>query len=447
ATVMTPGRAGRDGASHRVHALAPWVLLTAPWVKGDSPARFLADLEKRGEGLTRPGLAEALAGEAHRAAIELCGELDLAPLDGVPVLLAGDSIPRGMRCLPRGRQPLLAPLLAEGERLGVHLAEKTLAVDLLACDSRVVGVFAIERASGVLRHVPAEAVVLACGGVGAVFPTTTSPRWCRGSGLALAAWAGALLHHPHLTQALPVTSTPPLYFPTSAALLAGYIRVAGAPLAPLADLEAATAAVARALQEGKAVTLDPTPGFEPMLPARVRESPAFRRNGQVPLAVAVHHGIGGVAIDAWGRTSLAGLYACGEAAGGVQGARRTMGTGLLEARIFARRVAHAVGRDARRLGAAPPPSACPGPPMPQAPEELERRLDELLAPLAVVRPEAEVAATLLELEAWPMFSVGAAVEEISCRAALRLAAALAILRSCAAGSARGRASERREDGN
>ena len=427
--VLSAGRAGRDGATHRVHALAPWVLLNSPCSRGDGPDAFLADLKRRGRGLERAGLAEVLAAEAHAAARELVEILDLVPMDPGPVILPGDTHARGFRCLPRDRHVMLAPLLARCAQAGVHVRERTLAVGLRVRDERVTGVAALGRGSGELVEIAADAVLLACGGSGRVFPVATGPRWCRGTGLALGSAAGVLLHRPELTQALPVTATRPLhFFPTSAALLAGRIVVGGRAIPHGLDLEETTAEIAKALHGGAAAYLEPSEGGGAMLPDRLRESASFTSEGRVPLTVASHHGIGGVAVDSWGRTSLAGLYACGEAAGGVQGRRRMMGTGLLEALIFGRRAARAACRDAARLGPAQSGGDVTIPPIPTDPAACERALDALLAPLVAWRPAEAVAAAIDEIGRWGVSAAGG-VDEGGALAGIRRGAALAILSS------------------
>jgi L-aspartate oxidase len=164
-------------------------------------------------------------------------------------------------------------------------------------------------------------------------------------------------------------------------------------------------------------------------PAGVRASAAFRESGRVALTIAQHHGIGGVAIDAWGRTSLPGLYACGEAAGGVQGRRRTMGTGLLEAAIFGSRAAQAASGDHRRAGRPAGGGVRPAlPALPLDAHRLESRLDELMGPLVLVRPDEDVDAAFRELAAWPL--IGSELSQADGKialAAIRLRAALAML--------------------
>ncbi len=396
--VVTAGRAGLDGCSHRVHALAPWILLTAPRVRGDSPDAFLADLVARGEGLLREEVTAVFAASAHRAAEEIVELLGLEPLEHGPVRLPGDAHPRGLRCRPSGRGPLLAPLLAACRQAEVRFVERAVVVGLVVTrGGRVCGV--VTHGQGeCLREIGAEAVVLACGGTGAVFPVSTAPRFCRGSAVALSAVAGAMVHHPHLVQVLPLSATPRGFFPGSAALGAGEVTVGGEPLGwDGRDVDHLGRLVARAaLAQQQAVLLV---AEDARLPRPVQHAARARGDGAVPLVAAVHHGIGGVAIDAWGRTSLPGLYACGEAAGGVQGRHRTMGTGLIEARVFGVRAARAVHHDLQRwLDAAGPEQRCTCRAAAR-PAELDRRLDTIMGRVVAGEPVATPVAA--ELAAWP----------------------------------------------
>lgn len=375
--VVSAGRAGRDGASHRLHGMAPFIVLAAPWTHGDSPARYAAALARRADGLARPGLAGILAREARAASRELLDWLGLRALADEPIQLPGEDVPRGLPVLPGNAGPLLEPALAACRRAGVRFVEHTLAIGLARRGERVAGLVVTDREGGESRLVEAAAVVLACGGPAGAFPVATGPRWCRGSALVLGQLAGALLHHPGLVQALPLTTSPPGFFLSSRVLVEAELRADGEPIAHDGSLAGMLAAMRAAWAAGRRLEAVLQPAAYAALPASFPLRAIAPPGRGVELAVGCHHGIGGVAIDTWGRTSVPGLYACGEAAGGVQGRWRTMGTGLLEGFVFGRRAARAVVRDLARPAARAGKLAL-GLVAPLArPGEAERQLDEL----------------------------------------------------------------------
>ena len=114
------------------------------------------------------------------------------------------------------------------------------------------------------------------------------------------------------------------------------------------------------------------------------------------MAAAAHYHMGGVETDLSGRSSLPGLWVCGEAAStGLHGGNRLASNGLLEALVFAARatadIARAVpGGDAPALDLAFPPDGLP-PPNPQAMAALRRIMTEQVG---VVRDGAGLTAAL-----------------------------------------------------
>ena len=78
----------------------------------------------------------------------------------------------------------------------------------------------------------------------------------------------------------------------------------------------------------------------------------YRKAGVDPLAEKIftypvlHYQNGGLVIDADAETTLEGVYACGEIAGGTHGRNRMMGNSLLECVVFGRRAGRAAARKA-----------------------------------------------------------------------------------------------------
>ena len=81
----------------------------------------------------------------------------------------------------------------------------------------------------------------------------------------------------------------------------------------------------------------------------------IRQGYAVEVAPASHFLMGGVRIDEVGATSVAGLYACGEVAGGVHGANRLSGNACSQFLVQGRRAGCAAALHARRMAASPPP--------------------------------------------------------------------------------------------
>ncbi|ACA18930.1 L-aspartate oxidase [Methylobacterium sp. 4-46] len=246
---------------------------------------------------------------------------------------------------------------------------------------RVAGLRAVRDGRAV--DLGARAVVLATGGIGALYRDTTNPQGAFGEGIALAARAGAILRDVEFVQfhptAIAVSGGGPLPLATEALRGEGAVLVDGAGARVMAGIAGGDLAprdvVARAIfartSRGERVFLDAR-GTEvarrfPTVAALCRAAGIDPASTPIPVRPAAHYHMGGIRVDARGRASLPGLWACGEVAcTGLHGANRLASNSLLEALAFADWIAadlrgsEAAGRTALEpvAGAAPGRGTC-----------------------------------------------------------------------------------------
>ena len=251
---------------------------------------------------------------------------------------------------------------------GIRLVEHALVLDLLTdADGRAAGVTLHVLGEGSrdgVGAVRARAVVLATGGMGQVYASTTNPSVSTGDGVALALRAGAEVTDLEFVQFHPTslwlgagsTGQQPLVSEAMRGEGAVLVDLGGErvittgdhPLADLAPRDVVAKAIHRRMRErgddhvlldARHLGADLLLARFPTIVARCREAGTDPVTTPVPVAPAAHYASGGVRTDLSGRTTVPGLYACGEVAcTGVHGANRLASNSLLEGLVFAARI-------------------------------------------------------------------------------------------------------------
>jgi L-aspartate oxidase len=342
---------------------------------GDAPAVHRRDTLAAGAGLCDPAAVATLVAEApgevarlarrgaqlERTALRLEGGHSRKRI----VSAGGDAVGREVH------RVLKAALLASP----VEVLTRCVVLDALTGDRRSAGgvLAGTPGDDGALQvgTVTARAVILATGGFGQAFATTTNPAGLTGDGLALAARAGAELRavefvqfHPTVLWLEGARGQCPLITEALRGAGAVLVDVAGRPVMagrhPLGDL-APRDIVSSGMQQrmgcgdGPAdhLWLDATGVGNavlerdfPTVTALCRAQGIDPATDPIPVAPGAHYACGGIRADMDGRTSVTGLYAVGEAAAtGVHGANRLASNSLTEALITGRRVGDLLGRD------------------------------------------------------------------------------------------------------
>jgi L-aspartate oxidase len=341
--------------------------IAAALAEGDSPEAHAADTINAGAGIVDEAVALTMAREARDRIEDLLrygvpfdkdleGRLDLAQeaAHGTRRILhvKGDTA---------GRSIMAALIEAARNTPSIEVLEGFAACGLVTRNGRVAGVeLAPVDATPLIPALilEASAVVLATGGAGQLFAITTNPRESRGEGIAIAARAGAVIADAEFVQFHPTAidiGRDPAPLATEALRGEGAVLVNGRgerfmrPVhedAELGPRDIVTRAVQREIASGRGAYLDCRklgPDFAESFPtvnAACRAAGIDPTKEPIPIAPAAHYHMGGVLTDSSGRTTLPGLWACGEVAStGAHGANRLASNSLLEAVVFGTRVA------------------------------------------------------------------------------------------------------------
>ncbi|WP_406495269.1 L-aspartate oxidase [Streptomyces sp. NBC_00846] len=368
--------------------------------EGDTPQQHLDDTLVAGAGLCDEAAVRTLVTEGPDAVRRLIGTgAHFDTTDSGDIALTREGGHHRRRIAHAGGDATGAEisraLVKAVREAALHTVENALVLDLLTDDEG--------RTAGVTLHVMGEGqhdgvgavrapvVVLATGGMGQVFSATTNPAVSTGDGVALALRAGAEVSDLEFVQFHPTVLFLGADSEGQQPLVSEAVRGEGAhlvdasgtrfmtgqhELAELAPRDIVAKAITRQMQlhGTEHMYLDARHfGAEmwerrfPTILAACRAHGIDPITEPIPVAPAAHYASGGIRTDLRGRTTVPGLYACGEVAcTGVHGANRLASNSLLEGLVFAERIAADIIEDRPRAGAAtagrsPRPASSPLP--------------------------------------------------------------------------------------
>ncbi|MFF8505359.1 L-aspartate oxidase [Streptomyces anulatus] len=401
--------------------------------EGDTPEQHLDDTLVAGAGLCDEEAVRTLVTEgpdAVRRLIDTGAHFDTT--DSGDIALTREGGHHRRRIAHAGGDATGAEisraLVGAVREAALHTIENALVLDLLTdAEGRTAGVSLHVMGEG--QHdgvgaVRAPSVVLATGGMGQVFSATTNPPVSTGDGVALALRAGAEVSDLEFVQFHPTVLFLGAGSEGQQPLVSEAVRGEGAhlvdgdgvrfmlgqhELAELAPRDIVAKAITRRMLDHGAehMYLDArhfgARMWEQRFPTILA---ACRSHGidpvtePIPVAPAAHYASGGVRTDLRGRTTVPGLYACGEVAcTGVHGANRLASNSLLEGLVFAERIAAdiAEARPPRTEPAGDPGAGDPAPLLaPEARTAIQRTMTR---GAGVLRSADSLAAAAEELEA------------------------------------------------
>lgn len=363
--------------------------IAAALADDDSPEEHLRDTLEAGGGLCNEEAVRILVTEGPDAVRELIAwgaRFDTDPTGNISLTREGGHHRNRIAHAggdATGAEVSRALVAAVRADPGIEVVENALVLDLLT-DSR-------GAAAGVTLHVIgpgkrdgvggalAPSVVLATGGFGQVFGQTTNPYVSTGDGVALALRAGAAVADLEFVQFHPTVMWLGPLAQGQQPLVSEAVRGEGAVLvddsgerfmlrehsmADLAPRDVVAKSIRRRMREtgaahvwldGRQLGADVWVHRFPTILASCRLRGIDPVTDLIPVAPAQHYASGGVLTDLDGRSTIPGLYACGEVAcSGVHGANRLASNSLLEGLVFGRRIAAAIEIDQPGPGTSEP---------------------------------------------------------------------------------------------
>ncbi len=340
----------------------------------DSVELHVKDTLATGVGLCDEGTVRVVVGEGPARVKELIGwgaKFDRKNGDLEYTKEGGHSVARILHARGDATGAEISHALVAKARSvdAIELLEDHFVVDLLTAEGRAAGALVYNATKGPML-LWASRVILATGGIGRLYRETTNPATATGDGLAMAWRAGALLEDLEFVQFHPTT----LYVAGAGrTLVSETVRGEGGwllnksgdrfmpryhPDAELAPRDVVSRAIMHEIQETghPCVYLDvrrlDANHLRTRFPAIYRDCLTFDidiTKDLIPVRPSAHYYIGGVKVDAFGRTSVPGLFAVGEVAcSGLHGANRLGSNSLLEGLVLGARAGTLAGEEFAR---------------------------------------------------------------------------------------------------
>ncbi|MGQ0809876.1 MAG: FAD-binding protein [Nitrospiraceae bacterium] len=360
----------------RSHSVAAQGGINAALGETDSWEAHAFDTTKGGLYLGDQDAIEAMCREAPEDILELerMGVIFSRNAQGriAQRPFGGAGFPRTCYAADRTGHAILHAMYEQLLKRRIFVYEEWYAISLIVEDGLCRGVVAWDLIHGGLHTIGAKAVILAAGGSGRVFLTSTNAVINTGDGMALAYHAGAPLEDMEFVQFHPTTLKDTGILITEGARGEGgyllntlgerFMKRYAPEQMELATRSTVSLAIGQEILEGRGVEGCVLLDLRHLGRARILERlPQIRElsvefagidpiETPIPVRPGAHYQMGGVKTNQWGATDISGLYAAGECACvSVHGANRLGGNSLLETIVFGRRAGTRAAEFVRRI--------------------------------------------------------------------------------------------------
>jgi succinate dehydrogenase/fumarate reductase flavoprotein subunit len=377
--IVSKGKSGKSGNT----ALAQCNIAVSGFSekKGDSSSSYIHDALKGGAGINQKNLLRIMAEESK-------GEILRLQEWGVEFLMSnntfllheapGHSYPRVIRTALLNYPPrihgltMTKPMMKEAKKRNVRFIDGVTVTELIREDDSIKGALGINNKDGKPLLLSSKSLIIAAGGGGRIFRHTNNSLEITGDSYALALNAGAELIDMEFVQFYPTMAIKPVRIPIVSTLLGSgailknvkgerFMETYSPDKKEMATRDVTSMAVFKEIVSGRgiqeAVYLDCSGVKNDVFDEKfsdVRELfKKFHIDIQKELILVsptTHFFMGGIKVDENCQTDIQGVFACGEAVGGVHGANRISGNALTETLVMGARAGRKASEYVDSLG-------------------------------------------------------------------------------------------------